>query len=403
MDCIDLATDKNTCCGCGACSNICPKKAITMQEDEKGFIYPKIDESKCIKCGLCLKTCAYKNRETKTKVINAYAAVCTDNDMLLKSASGGVFATIALNIIRQGGVVFGCSMEKDLEGRLEPQHIKITKIEELVKLQGSKYVQSNTKNIYLQVKEELQNNKKVLFSGTPCQVAALKSFIGNNKIDNLYTIDIICHGIPSSRMFKDYVKYVEDKKHIKITNFTFREKSKGKGYFSKIEYIKKGKNKSIIRPAINVSYFQMFLKSINIRENCYACPYANSSRVGDITLGDYWGIDKEHPDDLKKNDIKSSKGVSCIMVNNEKGQNLINDYATSLVKIDSKLEKVQKHNGQLKSPCDYTLKHEQLINLYKVDNYSKIEKWYKKQEGMNYYIKSIWYRIPYWLRKRIKK
>ena len=403
MNYIDLATDKKTCCGCGACSNVCPKKAITMQEDENGFIYPKIDESKCIKCGLCLKTCAYKNRESKSKVMKAYAAVCKNKDILLKSASGGVFTTIALNILKQGGVVFGCSMEKDSNGRLEPQHIKVTSIEEQTKLQGSKYVQSNTKNIYLEVKEELKNNKIVLFSGTPCQVAALKSFIGNIKSDNLYTIDIICHGVPSSKMFKDYIKYIEDKKNIKITNFTFREKSKGKGYFSKIEYTKNGKNKVTIRPAINISYFQMFLKSISIRENCYTCPYANSSRVGDITLGDYWGVDMEHPDDLKNNHIKLSKGVSCIMINNEKGKTLINDYAINLVKINSKLEKIKKHNSQLNGPCDYTFKHEQLMNLYKNNDYSKVEKWYKKQEGMNYYIKSIWYRIPYCIRKRIKK
>ena len=400
MNYINLATDKKTCCGCGACSNVCPKGAITMQEDENGFIYPKIDESKCIKCGLCLKTCAYKNKESKFKVIKSYAAICKDKDVLSKSASGGVFAAIALNIIKQGGVVFGCSMEKDSKGRLEPQHIKVTKLEELSKLQGSKYVQSNTKNIYNEVKNELKENKTVLFSGTPCQVAALKQFIGNTKSDNLYTIDIICHGVPNAKMFKDYIEYLEQKNNIKIKDFTFRDKSKGWGLFAKVKY---NNEKEKIIPCINSSYYQLFLDSLIYRENCYSCPYASSKRVGDITIGDYWGVDIEHPDDLKNNHIKSSKGISCIMVNNEKGQTLINNYAIDLVKINSKFEKIKKHNGQLNFPSKYTKKREELMTLYKDNSYQSVEKWYKKQEGMNYYIKSIWYRIPYCIRKRIKK
>lgn len=403
MDAINLASDKNKCCGCGACSNICPKEAITMIEDEYGFVYPKIDDSKCIKCGLCIKTCAYSKDISDNIIKDSYMAVCTDNEILLNSASGGIFSSIAIDIIKNNGVVFGCSMEKDEQGNLEPQHIKVNDLENLKKLQGSKYVQSNTKNVYKEVEKELKNNKLVLFSGTPCQVHALKSFLKNTNQDNLYTIDIICHGVPNAKMFKDYIKYIEKKNKIKIRNFSFRDKSKGNGYFSKIIYISQNCTKKKIIPSIKLSYFQMFLDSINIRKNCYSCPYAGNRRVGEITIGDFWGIEEEHPEYLKEKNINSQNGVSCIIVNNAKGKILINKYSNILLKLDSSFDKIKKHNNQLNNPCTYTNKREELMNLYKDNAYSKVEKWYKKNKGLNYYIKIIWYKIPYKIRKSLKK
>ena len=401
MEKIDLASNKNTCCGCGMCQNICPKQAISMVEDEYGFMYPEIDESKCIKCGLCLKTCAYKKAINKVENQSAYAAVNKDKQLLLNSASGGIFSALATNILKENGIVFGCSMEKDEHGTLEPRHIKIDNEKDLIKLQGSKYVQSITGNVYNEVKNELKQDKLVLFSGTPCQVAALKSFLFNVKQDKLFTIDIICHGVPSTKMFKDYINYLENKHNIKITNFNFRDKSKGWGLFANISFEKNNVKENKLVSCFESSYYQLFLDSYTYRENCYDCKYANSNRIGDITIGDYWGIEQEHPE--LKNNIEFKNGVSCIIINNENGLELVNKFGNLINKFDSKLIKIEKHNGQLCNPSTYRKERNDILDNYKKNGYETVDKWYKKNRGKKYLMKKMWYKLPYFMRKMIKK
>ena len=210
---IKLFKEKNDCCACGACLNICPKQAISMQKDEYGFLYPQIDKGKCIKCGLCLKTCAFQNSELKNIPIKTYAAQ-SDNTDLKESASGGIFASIATNVLREGGVVYGAAMEMEND-KLIVRHIAVENDADLIKLQGSKYVQSSTEKIYQDVKKKLNDNRLVLFSGTPCQVDGLNSYLGKTY-DNLITIDIICHGVPNNQMFQDYIALLEEKYKDKI-------------------------------------------------------------------------------------------------------------------------------------------------------------------------------------------
>ena len=207
---VTLFNKNADCCGCGACRNVCPTDSITMKEDEYGFIYPIIDEEKCINCYRCVNTCAFQNTQEHQIPIFNYVAYERDDALLYKSASGGIFASIAKQFINEGGVVFGCSMEME-DGILSTKHVGVDKLEDLYKLQGSKYVQSDTGNIYREVLRELKNNRYVLFSGTPCQVAALKHMIKGDIAKNLITIDLICHGVPSSNLFKSYIKYIEDK------------------------------------------------------------------------------------------------------------------------------------------------------------------------------------------------
>ena len=371
-----------------------------MVEDEYGFVYPSIDESKCIKCGLCLKTCVYKKKTKPNTIKDSYMAVSKIDDILMKSASGGIFTSIAQEILKNNGVVFGCSMEKDEQGRLEPQHIKVSSLDDLYKLQGSKYVQSNTKNIYKEIKNELKNNKLVLFSGTPCQVAALKSFLGKINQENLYTIDIICHGVPNFKMFQDYIEFIEEKNKDKVENFLFRDKSKSWGYFAKISFASK---KVKFVPCINSSFYQLFLNSLINRENCYSCPYANGNRVGDLTIGDFWGIEKEHPNFLKENHLDSKKGISCIIVNNDKGKCIIEKFSGNILLKSSKFEKISIHNHQLVSPIKCNPKREIILNLYKNNGYKAVDKWYRNDNKINYIIKSLWYKMPYGIRKIIKK
>ena len=373
---IKLFKDKKDCCACGACLNICPKQAITMQKDEYGFLYPQIDESKCIKCGLCIKTCAFQNSELKNVQIKTYAAQSNNTD-LKESASGGIFASIATNVLREGGVVYGAAMEMEND-KLTVRHIAVENDTDLIKLQGSKYVQSSTEKIYQDVKKKLNDNRLVLFSGTPCQVDGLNSYLGKTY-DNLTTIDIICHGVPNNQMFQDYIALLEKRYKDKIIDFKFRDKTKcwgltAKGYTAK-GYTAKGY--TAIIPANVSSYYYMFLKSYIYRNSCYSCKYACKNRCGDITIGDYWGIEKAHSEVLKENEygLDYKNGISCLIVNTEQGIKVLEKYKSGLRLLDSAFEKAAKENGQLRCPSrGDENKREQVLELYKNLGYKSLQK-----------------------------
>lgn len=390
------------CSACGACYNICPKNAITMKEDENGFLHPVIDKEKCVNCGLCKKVCNYNiKKEEQNKNIKTYAAISKDKELLKKSASGGIFATIASNVLKADGVVYGCSMEKNAE--LTIKHIRVTKLEELKKIQGSKYVQSEIGNTYKLIKKDLEDNKIVLFSGTPCQVDGLYGYLLGKKYDNLFTIDIICHGVPSQQMFKDYIKNLEQKINGKILTFDFRNKTKGWGLYAKYTYEKNGVKKQKVIPAYNSSFYQLFLDSLIYRENCYKCPYAANKRVGNITIGDFWGIEEEHPKEIETNKIQTKNGISCIIINDIYGDLLVEKFGTNLSLIKSKFEKVAKHNNQLKRPSSYKKAREITLNIYSQKGYEELDKWYFKNNKSKILLKKIWWKLPNKLKNKIKK
>ena len=405
MDKIMLVKDKSNCCGCEACMNICPQNAIEMTVDEYGYKYPKINHEKCIKCGLCKKTCAYQNDFELQENEETYVAITTNKDILMKSASGGIFGQIASNIIKQNGVVYGCSMEKENE-KLTPKHIKINTLDEIKKLQGSKYVQSDINYTYKLIKEDLENGKKVLFSGTPCQVAALKTFIGNKKNENLFTIDIICHGIPSKKIFQDYISFIERKENVIVNDFVFRDKTKGWGLQARIDYTDKKENKKskLITSHLS-SYYQLFLNSEIYRENCYSCKYAGKKRVGDITIGDFWGIEKEHPEYLKDNggEIDEKNGISCVLINNKKGKEILEKYCEDLLIKESNFEKAAKQNKQLNHPSTKTENREEILKEYIKEGYSGVDKWYFKKIGIKKYVYYISEKIPRKYKIKLKK
>lgn len=404
-DKIILFEDKKDCCACGACVNICPKQAISMQEDENGFLYPVINDEKCIKCGKCKTVCAYQNVTEPAQPKETYAAQADDEKLLSLTASGGIFSAIALKVLENNGAVFGCSMENTSDG-LQAKHIKVKSKEELKRLQGSKYVQSITGDIYSQVKKELQTSRPVLFSGTPCQVAALKSYLGNKIYNNLYTIDIICHGVPGSGLFNAYIQDFEKKLNGTITEFRFRDKIKGWGYTGNVKYIiKDGKERTKLVPCKLSSYYILFLKSHIFRQNCYSCKYASPNRSGDITIGDYWGIENEHPEYLKSNggDLDSDKGISCIIVNNECGKRMLDLFGDNLKLKSSEFEKAAKLNAQLKAPCKMSDLRGEIFNLYKDGGYQAVDSWYYKQIGYKKYVYKLFYSLPLGLQKVLKK
>lgn len=389
---ICLFDKKELCCGCGTCALECPKGAITMQPNELGSLYPTINHDACIGCEMCKKICAYQREQKIEKTSEqAYAAMAENTDLLLRSASGGVFATLAENVLDNGGVVFGCSMEYE-EDRLVPRHIGIERKEDLYKLQGSKYVQSSLGNIFLEVKKELKSQRLVLFSGTPCQVDALNKYL--EKVDKsfLYTIDIICHGVPSSQLFEDYVKEIEKKKHGKITEFCFRDKTWGWGLNGKYTLIDaKGKKHTENFSADISSYYSFFLESETYRQSCYSCKYAGSERVADITIGDYWCVDREHPEYLEENGgtFSEKRGISCILVNTPQGEKLLANFSQKLRIEKTEFSKVAKWNAQLRNASTHTEKRKGIIDCYEKYGYKGIDKLFRKELGIKYYVRII--------------
>lgn len=359
-----------------------------MKEDEYGFLYPEIDYKKCIRCGRCNKVCAYQTREENSTAKETYVAMGKDEDILRKSASGGIFATVATKVLEKGGVVAGCSLEQ--KGNiLSPEHIMIESVDDLEKLQGSKYVQSSMGAIFKTIKEELEKSRLVLFSGTPCQVAALKNFLGNREYSNLFTIDIICHGTPSAKMFQDYLSELSRSVRGKIAGFKFRDKAEGWGLKGSVEYLdNKGRKKKKMIPVKLSSYYRTFLHSDTYRENCYSCKYAGPYRPGDLTIGDYWGIEKEHSEYLSSNggSIDEKRGVSCILVNNEQGKRMLDEFGSELKLLPSSFEKAARQNEQLNNPSKKGNEREKVLELYKNGGYPAVESWYYRKLGIKRYI-----------------
>ena len=399
---IELVNEKSKCCGCGLCAQKCPKSAIEMKEDEYGFVYPYINKEKCINCGICKKVCEY-NKERKERIYKpkAYVAVSSNEEVLKTTASGGIFTSIAKAFIEKGGIVFGCALLKERENFVI-KHIKAEKINDLENIKGSKYVQSDITSVYEEIKEEIKKGNKVLFSGTPCQVAAIKEFTNDNE--NLYTIDIICHGVPSSKMFNDYIKYISNKKNITITDFKFRNKAKGWGLNYSISYKdSNNKEKTIIKPSFKSSYYQMFLDSYTYRENCYSCVYANNKRIGDITIGDYWGIEKEHNELIVKSIKKKKKGVSCMIVNSQKGEKIINNSVSEIKSFASRFEKITRHNQQLNNPSNEPKERKYILKEYIDKGYIGINSYYERINLIKNITKEIIYKLPKNIVRLIKK
>lgn len=366
-----LFNKKEDCCACGACLNICPKQAIRMELDKYGFIYPVIDIAKCIGCGVCKKVCRYKKLKFDTLPLLVSVAQA-ERDVLKKSASGGVFASIAQKVIVNGGKVYGVALKYENE-KLVAKHIGIDTCDKLSELQGSKYLQSNIGYVYSSIRSELNNNKIILFSGTPCQVAGLRGFLGK-KYENLFCIDIICHGVSSNAFFQSYIECLEKKYNDKIIDFKFRDKSAGWGLMANA-YTANGKNISI--KSEDSSYYEFFLKSYTYRSNCYSCRYANGYRTGDITIGDYWGIWEEHPSLLSTNggSIQEKLGISCLLINSEHGIALVNRYGNGVKQFMSEFSKVAKHNGQLNHPCKLDNKmRDKILTAYLNDGYDAVER-----------------------------
>ena len=299
----------DACTGCGACAGVCPKHCIHMEADAEGFLYPRIDTDACIGCGLCERTCPASAEKTADSLKQAYAAYHRNQDIRQSSSSGGVFTAIAQYVIQQNGIVFGARLDETM-GVI---HGYADTVEGLSAFRGSKYVQSEIGDAYRQAKEFLKQGRLVLFSGTPCQIGGLRSYLGK-PYGNLICQDIICHGVPAPLAWK---KYLEDQQRIfdgKPVAASFRDKTHGWSNFSISIRFSNGKN--YLRPMKQDSFMKAFLMNFCLRDSCYQCAFKQEARQADITLADFWGINWVAPQ------MNDDRGTSLVLIHSEQGENL---------------------------------------------------------------------------------
>lgn len=359
---MNLIENKNQCCGCTACYNICPKNAIKMEYDEEGFLYPKINNDLCIDCGMCKSVCAFQNGYEKHHVIKGYALKHKDINTRMKSRSGGAFAGIANYILSLDGIVYGAAYNKDYS----VSHFRCSNNSDLQKIQGVKYIQSELNDVFSCVKDDLKNEKYVLFSGTACQVAGLFAFLGNIDTSKLYTADLICHGVPNNMIWQEFLHWNERKYKGNLTDAMFRDKSYGwKPHFESVTIDgKKHKTKR---------FCLIFYENDILRPSCYECKYASLDRVGDFTLGDFWGLKKQHKDFVDKT------GCSLFLINTKKGEELFKKIEDNFILKDADVVKASYPNPNLRFPTPRPDNRDYFWSLYRKYDFDTVMKIYNRK------------------------
>ena len=345
--------DKTKCTGCGACSNACPKRCIKMLPDEKGFLYPFVDRSLCIKCGLCEKVCPALNAKAFNGLKIAYASYCLEDNARLVGSSGGLFGVLARETIRRGGIVIGASWNEDCKG---VRHVAANDESELKALYSSKYLQSDAGESYKAVRSALEEGRYVLFSGTSCQVNALKLFLGKDY-QNLLTIDVICHGVPSPKVWSDYVSQKEAEYGANVVHAAFRNKRFG--WQRSVLLLLLSDGREYCRLQSEDEYVRGFLANLYLRPSCYECKCKGEHVSSDITLGDFWGIERLMPG------LNVDKGVSAVILNTDKGRSFFDGIKDKLFCGEVSYQDVVLGNPSLVRPCAKPKKSDLFWKFYK--------------------------------------
>lgn len=347
--------NKADCCGCHACEQVCPKHCISMEADEEGFSYPHIETSKCVNCHLCENVCP-EQHHTNNSVISVYAAKNKNESIRSRSSSGGTFRLLSNCVLAKGGIVYGCAFDDHMVAG----HIAVEKEEDMPRLQSSKYVQSDVANTYSEAKQWLESGRIVLYSGTPCQIAALKNFL-RKDYENLLLVDVLCHGVPSPEILSHYIKTMEEKFAGTMVSLNLRDKKKSwKRLYVNAEF-DNGKNYFIF--CGYDSYLSMFLNNLSQRPSCFACPFTSTNRQGDITLGDFWGIGKHI------REMDDDKGTSMIIVNTEKGKNAWDEIEEQMNSIQTDIDTAIDGNKVLCTPPKKNPNRDAFYRLYAEKGY----------------------------------
>lgn len=385
---MEVICNKEDCTGCSACMNICGNKAITMTEDECGYIYPQINQLLCVNCGLCQKICPVNNPCDLLYPRKSIAAISKNENELLSCASGGAATLLSQAIINKGGVVYGC----DGTNIRNVHHARKNTFESLNDLKGSKYVQSSIGDIYIQIKNDLLSDRLVLFIGTPCQVAGLNNYLRNKTYPNLFTIDLVCHGVPSQKMLNDNLKYYcQESDNVTVT---FRKKNvkNGKKKPRRIVYgwhariTNNGYESIIEKSSLKDTYMLGFLSCLTIRNSCRSCRYACIARCSDITLSDYWGL--KNPTFFER-----GKGVSNLLINTEKGESLWSMASENALYEIRTIVEALSGNGRLQSPGSQNSKHKEFTALYPLVGFRKAVNKCSRRFLVISYLKSIYSKL----------
>lgn len=350
---------RHRCSGCGLCVHVCPSACLEMVADPEGFLFPEINREACIDCGICLRRCPMLKADSllKDERNDAYAAVLKNTNQLKESSSGGVFTALANHTLSMDGVVYGAVMGKDLK----VYHKAARKEEDLVSMRGSKYVQSDINEVFQQIKEALLNKTEVLFTGTPCQVAAVAEWAKGYE-STLTTVDLVCHGVPSPGLFRQHTKWLEGKYGAPVKELHFR--SKAMGYWGLYKERIIIEDREIHQLAVSDPYYAAFLRCETFREACYQCPFSCEKRVSDLTICDYWGVEVEH------SELNASRGISGVIINTEKGKMFFEASSHELKVYLSTKKQISKHQKNLNAPSVRSSVRDEVYHLITEEGYA---------------------------------
>lgn len=379
------------CCGCKACGDVCPVKCISFSEDKEGFMYPNVDEAICISCEKCKRACPEISPKYNAEVTECHAAYAAESKERHAGSSGGIFGLLALDVIKRGGKVWGAAFDDNLKVR----HVCAESKDQIGPILKSKYIQSNTQNVYSSVLKDVKSRVLTLFSGTPCQCNAIRNIVGDNEF--LITIEIVCHGVPSQSLFDKSIEWVEDKENCKITNFTFRSKFKGASSPRVFSYTK---SKGGICERVNGMYYKFpfyfgFYKYITLRPSCYSCKWARSERTADITLGDFWGIEKY------SQSLDANQGISQIIINSKKGTELFENVKDNIWSQSYPIDYAIKNNGCLNAPTTLSPVRRSLFTALENESFDVVVRDYLTPKRM--WILDLYFGMPEFIRQAIKK